>query len=351
MKKNIKDFLDEKEKRTLSPFAQLSSKSRGRKKKENESQIRTSFMRDRDRIVHCSSFRRLKHKAQVFLLSINDLIRTRLTHSLEVSQISRTIAKSLNLNEDLTEAIALGHDMGHPPFGHTGEKILNKLFKRGFRHNFQSLRIVDFLEKHGDGLNLTYEVRDGILKHSKFGKKLFSEKKLRPITLEGQIVQVCDRGAYINHDYDDAIRSNLIKEADLPINVVKILGESKSERINTIVIDIIEKSQNKASIEMSYKVQNAIEEARTFLFNRVYLNKHIEKEAEKAAKIISDLYSFYVSNPNILLKKVKDIKYSKGVSLERMVVDYISMMTDNFALAAHKEHLLPKKWFGFGLNC
>ena len=342
---SIKEIIEKIEKKDLSDYAQLSSKSRGRKYPEEESNIRTVYMKDRDRIIHSSSFRRLKDKTQVFIFSANNLLRTRLTHTLEVAQISRTIAKALRLNEDLVEAIALGHDLGHPPFGHVGERTLAKLFSRGFRHNIQSLRVVDFLEKNGSGLNLSYEVRDGILKHSKFGEKLFENRlSLEPITLEGKIVKICDRVAYINHDLDDALRFGLISKKDIPLNTVKILGETHSKRINTIVIDIVKSSLNKTSIIMSEKVLNAIEETRDFLFKNVYRHRIIEKESLKAERIISELFNFYKHNPKTLIKKTSDIKYKK-VSIERRIVDYISMMTDEFALYEYKKYMMPRRLF------
>lgn len=351
MSKGIRRILEEKERSSLSPYAALSVKSRGRKRPEPKSSTRTLYMRDRDRIIHSTSFRRLKHKAQVFLLSANDLIRTRLTHTLEVSQIARTIARALGLNEDLTEAIALGHDLGHTPFGHTGEKILNKIFSRGFRHNIQSLRIVDFLEKNGRGLNLSYEVRDGILKHSKWGQKLFSsEKRFQPITLEAEIVKICDRVAYINHDLDDALRCGIIQKKDIPHRILKELGDTHSRRINRIVEDIVTQSIEKPKILMSREIQEIIEETRKFLMDRVYFHKVIQKEGEKAAKVISDLFHFYITNSSVLAEKVRDIRYPKGVSPARMAVDYISMMTDNFALAEYKNYLLPRKWFRFDVD-
>lgn len=351
MNPTVREYLETRERETLSALACLSEASRGRKKSETESSLRTCFMRDRDRIVHSTSFRRLKHKTQVFLLSSNDLIRTRLTHTLEVSQISRTIARALNLNEDLTEAIALAHDLGHPPFGHTGETVLNKLFSKGFRHNLQSLRVVDFLEKHGTGLNLSFEVRDGILKHSKWGQELFAEKSLyTPFTLEAQIVKICDRVAYINHDLDDALRSELIKKEQIPAPVRDTLGDSHSQRINTIVSDIIEQSGKAQKIAMGENIRLLVEEARSFLIKNVYQHPHIRKESVKAAKLISDLYRFYTSHPKLLWQKVKDIKYPKGTSKERMTVDYISMMTDNFALKEYKRCLLPRHWFTLDIS-
>lgn len=345
----LKKIFEEQEKKALSERAFLSTQSRGRKKEEESNSFnRTAFMKDRDRIVHSAAFRRLKHKAQVFILSANDMIRTRLTHTLEVSQISRTIARALGLNEDLTEAIALGHDLGHTPFGHAGERALSQVYSRGFRHNLHSLRVVDFLEKNGKGLNLSYEVRDGILKHSKWGKSLLSKsKRFFPVTLEGEIVRICDRVAYINHDLDDALRCEIIKQEDIPILVLKELGESHGDRINKIVMDIVNQSWDKDSIIMSNAISKAIENCREFLGAKVYFHKATVEEAEKASKVIGDLYHFYVTNPDKLKRKVSDIAYPKGVTIKRMAVDYISMMTDQYALKEYKKQLLPKKWFRF----
>lgn len=344
IKKLFRLSLEEKE-QSLSPLACLSTKSLGRKKLEEESPLRTAFMRDRDRIIHSTAFRRLKHKAQVFLLSANDMIRTRLTHTLEVAQIARTIARALNLNEDLTEAIALGHDLGHTPFGHAGERALNAIYSRGFRHNIHSLRVVDFLEKKGKGLNLTYEVRDGILKHSKWGKSLtHSSPFLEPCTLEGRIVKICDRIAYINHDLDDALRIDFLSIKTIPHFILKNLGETHSQRINKIVEDLIVQSTKNHTICMSEGILTSLEETRNFLFQNVYYHPQIVKEGEKAGKVVQELYDFFVKHPDILLEKTKDIAYPKSISIKRRTVDYIASMTDNFALEEYKKYLLPQKW-------
>ena len=261
---NLREEYEKYEEIRLSKFACSSNNSRGRKVKEEECKVRTKFQRDRDRIIHSKSFRRLKHKTQVFLAPEGDHYRTRLTHTLEVSQISRTIARALRLNEDLTEAISLGHDLGHTPFGHNGEKILNSITSFGFQHNIQSLRVVDLLEKHKDmqGLNLTFEVRDGILNHRGEGT---------PITLEGRIVKTADRIAYLNHDIDDAVRAGVIENDEIPENVLRILGKSHGERINNMVLDMIENSRNKDDIMMSSKAKNAMDELRNFMFENIYL--------------------------------------------------------------------------------
>ena len=271
----------------LSKYACKSIDSRGRREYEVECDIRTKFQRDRDRIIHSKAFRRLKHKTQVFLAPEGDHYRTRLTHTLEVSQISRTIARALRLNEDLTEAISLGHDLGHTPFGHNGEKILNSITSSGFQHNIQSLRVVDILEKHKDkqGLNLTYEVRDGILNH---------RGENSPETLEGRIVKIADRIAYLNHDIDDAIRAKVIKKDDIPSDVVKILGSDHGERINNMITNIVVNSTDKNDIMMSDKVQFATDKLRNFMFENIYLNKKAKSENYKAEKILKDLFAYYL---------------------------------------------------------
>lgn len=294
--------------------------------------MRTGFMRDRDRIIYSKAFRRLKHKTQVFISPEGDHYRTRSTHTLEVSQISRTLARALRLNEDLTEAIALGHDLGHTPFGHTGEFALNEVFPPGFRHNEQSLRVVDKLEGER-GLNLTWEVRDGILCHT--GPQL-------PATLEGQIVRIADRISYINHDIDDAIRAGIIQENDLPRECVSILGNRHKVRINTMVTDIIEKSWGKPEITMSDDVQVATDGLRSFLFHRVYIGSIAKKEEAKAQRIVKTLYEYYLENPDFLKKDLKT-KVS-GEELARCVVDYIAGMTDRFAMKTFERHFVPNVW-------
>ncbi len=344
----IRHVIEENEKSYLSSRAKLSINSRGRVRHEKESNIRTAFMRDRDRILHSEAFRRLKHKTQVFFISLNDLYRTRLTHTLEVSGIARTIARGLSLNEDLTEAISLGHDLGHPPFGHVGESAINEIYSKGFRHNIQSLRIVDRLEKKGKGLNLTYEVRDGILKHSKsMGDMLAKRDKDRAITLEGQIVRIADRISYLNHDIDDSVRAGILKNSDIPKSVVKVLGDSYSKRINTMVENVIEASKNSEYITMSSIILGESEKLKDYLYNRVYTHEAVLEESIKAKKVITDLYSFFLTNPDIIMKKTDFINY-KTISLESRVVDYISMMTDSFAIRCYEKYFMPKKWFKLG---
>src|SRR6056297_534389 len=302
----IREETEAIEKEILSKNAVCAADSKGRRIEEKSCDIRTDFQRDRDRIIHSKAFRRLKHKTQVFLAPEGDHYRTRLTHTLEVSQISRTIARALRLNEDLTEAISLGHDLGHTPFGHNGEKILNSITSSGFQHNIQSLRVVDILEKHKDkqGLNLPYEVRDGILNH---------RGENSPETLEGRIVEIADRIAYLNHDIDDAIRAKVIKKDDIPSDVVKILGSDHGERINNMITNIVVNSTDKNDIMMSDKVQFATDKLRNFMFENIYLNKKAKSENYKAEKILKDLFAYYLENTNKIpkdryaIKKFKDI--------------------------------------------
>jgi len=317
----------------LSKYACKSIDSRGRREYEVECDIRTKFQRDRDRIIHSKAFRRLKHKTQVFLAPEGDHYRTRLTHTLEVSQISRTIARALRLNEDLTEAISLGHDLGHTPFGHNGEKILNSITSSGFQHNIQSLRVVDILEKHKDkqGLNLTYEVRDGILNH---------RGENSPETLEGRIVKIADRIAYLNHDIDDAIRAKVIKKDDIPSDVVKILGSDHGERINNMITNIVVNSTDKNDIMVSDKVQFATDKLRNFMFENIYLNKKAKSENYKAEKILKDLFAYYLENTNKIPKDTFLIKEDKEIRVK----DYIAGMTDRYAIKKFKDIFVPLPW-------
>ncbi len=294
--------------------------------------MRTEFQRDRDRIIHSKAFRRLKHKTQVFLAPTGDHYRTRLTHTLEVTQIARTISRTLRLNEDLTEAIGLGHDLGHTPFGHIGESVLDKISGH-FKHNEQSLRVVDFLEDGGRGLNLTYEVRDGIVNH-KMSKN--------PTTLEGKVVSYSDRIAYLNHDIDDAIEAGLIKECDLPREVRELLGETKNQRINTLVMDIVNNSNNKNEITMSKDIGAAMTTLYDFMFERVYYSKEVLNEERKAENLIFYLYDYYINNidkvPKNYLVNTDDPKVA--------VVDYIASMSDVFAIRTASELILPDTWEG-----
>lgn len=340
---NIRQQIEEAERKNLSPRACLSAESRGRQRPEQPHPIRTAFQRDRDRIIHSKSFRRLKHKTQVFLSPFGDHYRTRLTHTLEVSQIARTIARALRLNEDLTEAIALGHDLGHTPFGHSGEETLNELLPGGFHHSEQSLRVVDKLEYEGKGLNLTFEVRDGILKHSKGRGEIFDDDpEEMPATLEGQIVRVSDVIAYVNHDIDDALRAGLIKEEEIPAKITDILGKHHATRIDRLVLDVVETSLKNGleRIAMSQKIYQALIDLRDFLYEKVYFNSAAREDLNKTKKVIRELYEYLLKNPGDLVKE-----YPKGDSLERRVGDFIAGMTDSYALAMYEKIFLPRVRF------
>ena len=341
---SIREKLEEREAQALSAQATLSSKSKGRERPEAPHSLRTAFQRDRDRIIHCKSFRRLKHKTQVFLAPFGDHYRTRLTHTLEVSQIARTIAKALQLNEDLTEAIALGHDLGHTPFGHAGEETLAKLLPDGFTHYEQSLRVVEKLEYDGKGLNLTYEVRDGISRHSKGrGEILDDDKKNMPETLEGQVVRASDVIAYVNHDIDDAIRAGVLKNNDIPPHLVKIFGKWHASRIDSMVEDVVEASMKLSlkNISLSGEIKNAVVELRDFLFDRVYFNPQFRDELEKTEKIISELFKYVLKNPEGHIKP-----YPQGDTLEKRAADFIAGMTDRFALSLYEKIFFPRSWPG-----
>jgi dGTPase len=324
------------EKAHLSQYAQKSADTKGRQAEELKCPVRTEYQRDRDRILHSKSFRRLKHKTQVFLSPEGDHYRTRLTHTLEVSQIARTISRALRLNEDLTEAIALGHDLGHTPFGHCGEDQLNQIHPGGFDHNDQSLRVVDFLEKRESkpcGLNLTEEVRDGILHHS--GSVL-------PKTLEGQVVSFCDRIAYLNHDIDDAIRAGVLKSIQIPSHIVNELGESHSKRINTLILDLIENSILSEKISLSQAKEAAFIELRTFMFDNVYYNPDAKREEIRAAHIVKTLYYYFLEHPDQMPKE----RYNDYVSGEKneSVKDYVASMSDRYAVNLFKDLFIPKFW-------
>ena len=328
----IREDIERLEAENLSPNAALSSKSKGRLQAKELCSIRTEFQRDRDKIIHCKSFRRLKHKTQVFISPEGDHYRDRLTHTLEVSQIARTISRALRLNEDLTEAIALGHDLGHTPFGHTGERLLNSISSKGFKHNIQSLRVVDLLED-GKGLNLTWEVRDGIKNHNSTGK---------PGTLEGQVVLISDRIAYINHDIDDALRAKIITMDDLPRDCIELLGHSHKMRINTMVNDVISNSMGKSSIKMSTQIREATELLRSFMFERVYLDSKAKSEDEKAMHLLETLFKYYL---NRLEKMPKE--YLKNIDehgSEQVVCDFIAGMTDRYAIRTFSDLFIPSAW-------
>jgi dGTPase len=337
--------LTEKREEGLSPHAVKSKSSQGRLKYEEPCAIRTAFQRDRDRIIHSKAFRRLMHKTQVFIAPLGDHYRTRLTHTLEVSQIARTISRALNLNEDLTEAIALGHDLGHTPFGHVGEEVLDKLYPKGFSHNEQSLRVVDTLENNGQGLNLTWEVRDGILNHSKTEVDIWGKGWGKVNTLEGEVVKISDIIAYINHDIDDAIRASMITEGDLPIAAIVKLGNSHSLRINAMVADIIEHSwgvrgedREKPNIAMSPQTLEATNTLRQFLFEQVYNIRSAQKESERARRVVRALYKYF----NKHIDKLPPEYNFYSDEAERRVVDYIAGMTDHYALRMAEELSLTK---------
>ncbi len=338
----IREELERTEQKILSPKASLSSRSKGRVRAEAPHPIRTDYQRDRDRIIHSKSFRRLKHKTQVFLSPFGDHYRTRLTHCLEVSQIARTIAKALRLNEDLTEAIALGHDLGHTPFGHSGEQTLRQLLPLGFHHADQSLRVVEKLEYEGKGLNLTFEVRDGILKHSKGRGEIFDEDvEDMPSTLEGQVVRVSDVIAYVNHDVDDALRAGIIKEEDVPANLIKVLGKWHATRIDRMVMDVVEASLETGldRIAMGERIMRAVVELREFLYQNVYFNSAARDELRKTEKIIRDLFAFVMDRPEDHVKG-----YPAGDPVIVRAGDFIAGMTDRYAMALYERVFLPKSW-------
>lgn len=334
----IREELEKIEEQTLSKFATLSVNSLGRDRKEKECDLRTIFQRDRDRIIHCKSFRRLKHKTQVFLIPEGDHYRTRLTHTLEVSQIARTIAKSLRLNEDLTEAIALGHDLGHTPFGHAGESVLNNLLPKGFEHCVESVRIVEKLERNGQGLNLTKEVRDGILNHRTSGK---------PMTMEGKVVRVSDKIAYVNHDIDDAISARIMKESDLPEEITSVIGNSVRSRIDFLIKNIVYTSYNKNDILMTKDVAKALKALRAWLFENIYNNNkkgNIAKaEEKKAMLVVETLYKHFRRNIDILPIEYKKL-IDQGDDVNQVVADYIAGMTDDYAVNMFKELYIPIGW-------
>lgn len=331
MAQNLREITENNEKLILSPKACFSADSRGRVKQEKECDVRTCFQRDRDRIIHSLSFRRLKHKTQVFLAPTGDHYRTRLTHTLEVAQIARTIARALQLNEDLTETIALGHDLGHTPFGHAGERALDSLSPCGFKHYEQSVRVVERLEKNGQGLNLTDEVKNGILCHTK-GEDAY--------TLEGQIIRIADKIAYINHDIDDAVRAGVLNEEDIPLDLRLSLGMSKSERINNMVLNVIENSDDK--ILMSDDYWQLFNELHQFMFVAVYKNPVCKSEESKAVAMLEKLYDFYSKNPEKMPEEFISIANDEGV--ERAVCDYIAGMSDNYSVKVFNQLFVPMFW-------
>lgn len=332
----IRESLEKREEDYLSPYACHSVDSKGRDRAEEECDIRPVFQRDRDRILHSKSFRRLKDKTQVFLTPDGDHYRTRLTHTLEVSQNARTIAKALRLNEELAEAIALGHDLGHTPFGHAGERALNNVCPLGFAHNVQSVRTVELLEKGGQGLNLTVEVRDGILHH---------QTKGTPATLEGQVVRFSDKIAYIHHDMDDAIRAGILTQRDVPGEIGDVIGYDSAEWIDHFIHDIVSNSYEKNGIVMSGPVAGALKRLRQFMFERVYINPKAKSEEGKAVMLVETLYDYFCRHKDALPDEMRML-LERGEPLERVVCDHISAMTDRYAIAKFEEIYVPASWHG-----
>lgn len=331
----IREGLERRESEYLSPYASLSMNSKGRDVEEEQCDIRPVYQRDRDRILHSKSFRRLKDKTQVFLTPEGDHYRTRLTHTLEVSQNARTIAKALRLNEDLVEAIALGHDLGHTPFGHAGERALNRICPMGFCHNEQSIRVVEVLEKDGKGLNLTVEVRDGILNH---------QTSCMPSTLEGKIVRLSDKIAYIHHDMDDAIRGRILCEEDIPKNLRSTLGFTTTQRLDHFIHDIITESADRDDICMSTQIGQAMQDLRAFMFENVYQNPKAKGEEGKAERLVEALYQYYLEYYERLPKEYLSFMQESGESRERVVCDYVSAMSDRFAIGVFNDIYLPDSW-------
>jgi len=350
---DIREEFEKREKGFISPFGCLSAETRGRIKKEDPCPIRTAFQVDRDRIVYSNAFRRLKYKTQVFLSPLGDEYRTRLTHTIEVSEIARTIARAMRLNEDLTEAIALGHDLGHTPFGHGGETILKEIYSPDFTHKEQSLRVVDVLENNGQGLNLTHEVRDGIVKHSKgYGKIIPDDPDERAFTMEGNVVRIADIMAYLNHDLDDAIRSGVISQSQVPDSCVKILGRTHSERANSMIKDLVFSTrvrEGKLCLQMSDEVYSAMTELRQFLYEKVYRSPQVHREFVKAKKILSELYTCCLENENMFQRELKAMQIKScnhdNQPKERIVCDFIASMTDRYALGLYSKIFFPSPQF------
>jgi dGTPase len=345
-------YQEELEERILSPLAARSAAA-VRDRSEEPCPIRTAYQRDRDRILHSKPFRRLKHKTQVFIAPLGDHYRTRLTHTLEVTQVSRTVARALHLNEDLTEAIGLGHDLGHAPFGHAGETALTRIFPTHFRHNEQSRRIVELLERDGQGLNLCYAVREGIYLHSKARRDIMMTAWGTASTLEGQIIKICDSIAYINHDIDDALRAGVLQQSDLPPDALAILGSSHGERINTMVADLIDWNwwatgqqppPDPPLIAMSPEILTATNQLRDFMYREVYLNKRSKPDDEKVRFVIETLYSYFVDHPELLPADLLRINQQRAEPIERAVVDYIAGMTDRYALEVFRRIFIPRTW-------
>ena len=350
---SIREEFEKREKSFISPFGCVSAASRGRMKIEEPCPIRTAFQVDRDRIVYSNAFRRLKYKTQVFLSPLGDQYRTRLTHTLEVAEIARTIARAMRLNEDLVECIALAHDLGHTPFGHGGETVLKEIYSPDFSHKEQSLRVVDILENNGQGLNLTYEVRDGILKHSKgYGKVISDDSDEQACTIEGNVVRIADIMAYLNHDLDDAIRSGVISSDQVPDSCMKILGDTHSKRANTMIKDLVFSTYVRDGdlyLQMSDEVYATMTELRQFLYENVYRSPEVHEEFVKAKKILSELYSYFLNNENILLKELAEIEMSEcnhdSQPKERIVCDLIASLTDKYALTLYEKIFFPSPRF------
>lgn len=334
---NLREKQEEREMSILSPHASFSKRSKGREKEEGKCDIRTDYQRDRDRILHSKAFRRLKHKTQVFISPEGDHYRTRLTHTLEVAQIARTIARALLLNEDLVEAIALGHDLGHTPFGHAGEYALDEVCSLGFKHYVQSIRVVEKLEKKGKGLNLTYEVRDGILNHPTKGK---------PSTLEGKVVRLSDKIAYINHDIDDAIRGRVISVDDVPREYTKVLGNTSGERLNVMIHDIVKNSIDTDSVVMSEDVEKAMKGIRKYMFENVYIGSAAKVHEKKAQNMLTNLYLYFLDHSHLLPPEYIAM-IDHGEPEERVVCDYIAGMTDRYAIKKFSDIYIPASWNEF----
>lgn len=338
-----REKIEQNERVLLSPYASFSAETKGRVRVEEECPLRTAYMRDRDRIIYSKAFRRLKYKTQVFLAPSEDHYRTRLTHTLEVSEIGRVLARSLSLNEDLVEAIALGHDLGHTPFGHAGETVLNELMSNGFSHYTQSLRVVDVLANEGCGLNLTYEVRDGIAKHSKgYGEVIPAGSRDMPATAEGCVVRYADIIAYLSHDLDDAIRSGIISEKDIPRNCTAVLGQTHSKRNMTMVQGVISGTHaenDRLAFGIDAKVGESMQELRSFLFDNVYRSEKVHKEFVKASKILRELFGYFMENQAVLEKELG--RFALSASPERRVCDFIASMTDRYAQNMYQKIFLP----------
>ncbi len=346
---SIREAFEEREASFISPLGMLSSKSRGRLREEPQCPIRTVYQQDRDRIVFSNAFRRLKHKTQVFLSPLGDHYRTRLTHTLEVAEIARTISRAMRLNEDLAEAVALAHDLGHTPFGHSGETALKEIYSPDFCHNRQSLRVVDVLERNGEGLNLTYEVRDGILKHSKgFGDIMPSDPSEKACTVEGRIVRFADIIAYLNHDLDDAIRSGVIKREQVPAFCSRVLGETHSQRATAMIRDLIYSSHVKDDelvLQLSDPVQEAMTRLRKFLYENVYRSERVHAEFFKSKKMISEVYAYFLTHPDVLREKLAGMEmeaaYDENIPIERVICDLIASMTDRYILNLYQDIFIP----------